>query len=105
MLQSFCEVAPDYLSLLHRLRDPASIRAVERIVQFPYVVPTAEEKTEEELAHIAERRREQGKKLQELAAKARLEKACIPYASILLEYNHSRRSLVDAKGKRPPNAH
>ncbi|KAI0056771.1 actin-like ATPase domain-containing protein [Artomyces pyxidatus] len=74
MLHSFCEVSPDYLSLLRKLRDPNQLRAVERIVQFPFVLPTIEERTEEELARIADRRREQGKKLQELAAKARLEK-------------------------------
>lgn len=50
------------------------MRAHEKIVQFPFSAPTAEEKTEEELARIAERRREQGRKLQELAAKAREEK-------------------------------
>ena len=32
------------------------------------------EKTEEELAKITERRKEQGKKLQEMAARVRLEK-------------------------------
>ncbi|KAI0321914.1 hypothetical protein OF83DRAFT_1161548 [Amylostereum chailletii] len=36
MLQSFCEVAPDYLGLLRRLRDPAQLRAIERVVQFPF---------------------------------------------------------------------
>ena len=76
MLQTCCEFAPDYVGLLRRLRDPAQIRAVERIMQFPYVLPVADERSEEELARIAERKREQGKKLQEMAAKARLEKVC-----------------------------
>jgi hypothetical protein len=35
-----------------------------------------EEKTEEELLKIAEKRKEQGRKLQEMAAKTREEKAC-----------------------------
>lgn len=35
-----------------------------------------EEKTEEELARIAEKRKEQGKKLQEMAAEKRREKVC-----------------------------
>ncbi|KAI0048851.1 actin-like ATPase domain-containing protein [Auriscalpium vulgare] len=74
MLQTFCEVSPDYLALLRRLRDPTQLRAVERVIQFPFTLPTVEERTEEELSRIAERRREQGKKLQELAAKARSEK-------------------------------
>lgn len=60
--------------LLRRLRDPLQLRAVERIIQFPFVLPAADERTEEEIARAAEKRREQGKKLQELATKARLEK-------------------------------
>lgn len=76
MLQNFCEVSPDYTSLLRRLSDPAQMRLSERIVQFPFVLPAADEKSSEEIARAAERRREQGRKLQELAAKARLEKVC-----------------------------
>ena len=47
-----------------------------------------EEKTEEELARIAERRREQGRKLQEIAAKSRLEKVCF-FLSFLCERSHT----------------
>lgn len=53
------------------------MRAHEKVLQFPFSAPTTEEKTEEELAKIAERRREQGRKLQELAAKAREEKVIL----------------------------
>lgn len=76
MLQNFCEFSIDYPGLLRRLKDPLSMRASERILQFPFTLPTIEEKTEEELARIAERKREQGRKLQEIAAKARQEKVC-----------------------------
>ncbi|KAI0770954.1 actin-like protein Arp5p [Trametes elegans] len=74
MLQNFCEFATDYTALLRRLKDPLEMRAADRIIQFPYTLPVTEEKTEEELAKIAERKREQGRKLQELAAKSRMEK-------------------------------
>ena len=74
MLQNYCEFSPDYTSLLRRLKDPLNLRAAERIIQFPYTLPVTEEKTEEELARIAERKKEQGRKLQELAAKSRMEK-------------------------------
>ena len=43
-------------------------------MQFPFTLPVTEEKTEEELAKMAEKRKEQGKKLQEMAAKMRVEK-------------------------------
>ena len=76
MLHTFCEFSPDYLATLRSLRDPDALRAAARVVQFPFTVPVAEEKTEEELARIAERRKEQGKKLQEIAARNRTEKVC-----------------------------
>lgn len=60
--------------LLKSLKDPLQMRACEKIIQFPFSTVATEEKTAEELARIAERRREQGRKLQELAAKAREEK-------------------------------
>jgi actin-related protein 5 len=71
-------MSPDYPALLRRLRDPLQLRAVERIIQFPFVLPAADERTEEEIARAAEKRREQGKKLQEMAAKARLDKVQSP---------------------------
>jgi len=74
MLHNFCEVSADFPGLLRRLRDPLQLRASEVVVQFPFVMPVTEEKTEEELARIAERRKEQGKKLQEIAANKRMEK-------------------------------
>jgi len=74
MLRTFCEFSPDYLSLLKHLKDPLNLRASERVIQFPYVLPAQEEKTEEELARLAEKRKEQIRKLQELAAAKRAEK-------------------------------
>lgn len=77
MLHNFCEFAEDYPATLRSLKIPESLRASERIVQFPFTIPVVEEKTEEELARITEKRKEQGKKLQEIAAKNRMEKVCI----------------------------
>ncbi|KAF8885250.1 chromatin remodeling complex subunit [Gymnopilus junonius] len=74
MLHNFCEVATDFPALLRRLQDPLNLRASEVVIQFPFTLPVTEEKTEEELARIAEKRKEQGRKLQEMAAKTRMEK-------------------------------
>ncbi|KAG9310323.1 hypothetical protein JVU11DRAFT_9447 [Chiua virens] len=74
MLHNFCEFATDYSVTLRSLKIPSNLRASERIIQFPFTLPVVEEKTEEELARIAEKRKEQGKKLQEIAAKNRMEK-------------------------------
>lgn len=56
------------------------MRAGARVIQFPFTVQAAEEKTEDELARIAERRKEQGKKLQEIAARNRTEKVRYTHA-------------------------
>ncbi|KAF9040596.1 chromatin remodeling complex subunit [Panaeolus papilionaceus] len=74
MLHNFCEVATDFPALLKKLQDPLKLRESEVVVQFPFTLPVAEEKTEEELARMAEKRKEQGRKLQEIAAKNRMEK-------------------------------
>jgi len=76
MFHNFCQVSSDFPALLRRLQDPLQLRASEVVIQFPFVTPVAEEKTEEELARIAERKKEQGKKLQEMAANKRMEKVC-----------------------------
>jgi len=74
MLKKLCSFAPDYLACVRSLKNPNSLRASEFIVQFPFAAQVQEEKTEEELARIAEKRKEQGEKLQEMAAKNRAEK-------------------------------
>jgi actin-related protein 5 len=71
-------MSPDYTALLRTLCDPLQLRAVQRIIQFPFILPAADERTEEEIARAAEKRREQGKKLQEMASKSRLEKVLSP---------------------------
>ncbi|KAJ8482260.1 hypothetical protein ONZ45_g15010 [Pleurotus djamor] len=92
MLQTHCEFSPDYVSLLRRLADPLNMRAASHIIQFPFVQPVTEEKTEEELARIAEKRKEQGKKLQEIAATKRAEK--------LLQKETDLKYLTDLKDRR-----
>ncbi|KAJ4485396.1 chromatin remodeling complex subunit [Lentinula aciculospora] len=84
MFRTFCSVSPDYISLLRSFEDPSILRSHQKTIQFPFLMnPTSlfggatgngDEKTEEELARITERRKEQGRKLQEIAAKNRMEK-------------------------------
>ena len=98
MAHNFCEVSAAFPTLLRRLRDPLQLRASEVVVQFPFVMPVTEEKTEEELARIAERRKEQGKKLQEIAANKRMEKVSFDFVSELRNYTFAS---AFAKGERP----
>ncbi|KAF9580555.1 Nuclear actin-protein involved in chromatin remodeling, partial [Lunasporangiospora selenospora] len=67
-------VAHDYLSELASYEDPDVFKTKDKVIQFQFVAPVVEEKTEEEQARLAAKRREQGRRLQEQAAKARLEK-------------------------------
>ena len=71
-------MSPDYTALLRRLRDSLQPRAGERIIQFPFVLAAADERTEEGIARVAEKRHEQGKMLQEMAVKRRIEKVLSP---------------------------
>jgi actin-related protein 5 len=71
LLRTQCSFSPSYSALLKSLKTPANLLADTTIIQFPYALPVTEEKTEEELARIAERRREQGKRLQQMAAEMR----------------------------------
>ncbi|KAG6919454.1 hypothetical protein DXG01_005713 [Tephrocybe rancida] len=92
MLHNFCEFATDYTAVLRNLQDPLKMREADRIVQFPFVQPVYEEKTEEELSRLAEKRKEQGRKLQELAAKTRVEK--------LVQKETDLRDLLDLRESR-----
>ncbi|EIN13328.1 actin-like ATPase domain-containing protein [Punctularia strigosozonata HHB-11173 SS5] len=99
MLREFCEFSTDYPALLRTLKDPLKLRSpmVERVIQFPFTVAVQEEKSEEELARIAERRREQGKKLQEIAAKTRLEKLVQKEADLQNLLNLRERRAQESK--------
>ncbi|KAG0002630.1 Nuclear actin-protein involved in chromatin remodeling, partial [Modicella reniformis] len=67
-------VAHDYLGELASYEDPELFKTKDRVIQFPFTAPVVEEKSEEEQARLAAKRKEQGRRLQEQAAKARLEK-------------------------------
>ncbi|KAF8938195.1 Nuclear actin-protein involved in chromatin remodeling, partial [Dissophora ornata] len=67
-------VAHDYLEELASYEDPEVFKKKDRVIQFPFVAPVVEEKSEEEQARLTAKRKEQGRRLQEQAAKARLEK-------------------------------
>lgn len=86
--QNVCAFSPDYTALLRKLTDPLQIRAHECVIQFPFIAPVENEKTEEELARAAERRRQQGKKLQEIAAAKRAEKVGSTLDSVKMTRNN-----------------
>nr|6FHS_J Chain J, Arp5 [Thermochaetoides thermophila DSM 1495]8AV6_J Chain J, DASH complex subunit DAD4 [Thermochaetoides thermophila]8OO7_J Chain J, Actin-related protein 5 [Thermochaetoides thermophila]8OOC_J Chain J, DASH complex subunit DAD4 [Thermochaetoides thermophila]8OOF_J Chain J, Actin-related protein 5 [Thermochaetoides thermophila]8OOK_J Chain J, Actin-related protein 5 [Thermochaetoides thermophila]8OOP_J Chain J, Actin-related protein 5 [Thermochaetoides thermophila]8OOR_J Chain J, len=74
MVRDFCYVSLDYDRELAGYLDWTGLEDRERIVQYPYTEEVVVQKTEEELARIAERKKESGRRLQEQAAKMRLER-------------------------------
>ncbi|EPS44358.1 hypothetical protein H072_1662 [Dactylellina haptotyla CBS 200.50] len=74
LVQDHCYVAQDYKAEMSGYLEMGTLEERDRVIQFPYTEIVKEQKTEEELAKIAERRKESGRRLQEQAAKMRLEK-------------------------------
>ena len=74
MVREHCYVSENYDTELKEYLDWSGLEDRDHIIQYPFTEQTVIEKTEEELARIAERKREGGRRLQEQAAKMRLEK-------------------------------
>ncbi|PWO00089.1 actin-like ATPase domain-containing protein [Tilletiopsis washingtonensis] len=100
MVQEFCYVYADaadsYEELIGRLSQPDELAREDRVVQFPFTVDEANEKTEEELARAVERKKESGRRLLEQAQKMRLEKLVqkendLEYYSRLKEWKSKER--------------
>lgn len=74
LVRDHCYVSQNYEDELSKYLDWTGLEDRNRIVQFPYVEQIVVQKTEEELAAAAEKRKESGRRLQAQAAKMRLEK-------------------------------
>jgi actin-related protein 5 len=97
MARETCYFSADYDAELKSLEVPENMAKMTKVIQFPYAAPVsrcgaippipladteqdAVEKTEEEIAAALERRREQGKRLQEISARQRAEKVSDHYS-------------------------
>jgi actin-related protein 5 len=74
LVREHCYVSQDYEQELAHYLDWTGLEDRDHIVQFPFTEQAIVQKTEEELAAAAEKRKESGKRLQAQAAKMRLEK-------------------------------
>ncbi|KAJ7232861.1 actin-like protein Arp5p [Mycena haematopus] len=74
ILHNFCEFSPDYVGLLRSLASPQALRQADRIIQFPFALQVQEEKDSGGARTNCRASQEQGRKLQEMAAKMRTEK-------------------------------
>ncbi|KAL8672120.1 MAG: hypothetical protein Q9168_003394 [Polycauliona sp. 1 TL-2023] len=74
MVRNHCHISQDYHGEMSSFLDWSGLEDRDHVIQYPYTEQVIIEKSEEELARIAERKREGGRRLQEQAAKMRLEK-------------------------------
>ncbi|PKY05738.1 putative chromatin remodeling complex subunit [Aspergillus campestris IBT 28561] len=74
LVREHCYVSTDYDTELSHYLDWTGLEDRDHVIQYPYTEHVVQEKTEEELARIAERKKESGRRLQEQAAKMRLDK-------------------------------
>ncbi|KXX76100.1 Actin-like protein arp5 [Madurella mycetomatis] len=98
MVRDFCYVSLDYDQELAKFMDWTGLEDRERIVQYPYTEEVVVQKTEEELARIAERKKESGRRLQEQAAKMRLERL-MKKEQELEYYKDVQRRIADQNKK------
>jgi actin-related protein 5 len=98
MVRDFCYVSPDYDQEISNFMEWTGLEDRERIVQYPYTEEVIVQKTEEELARVAERKKESGRRLQEQAAKMRLERL-MKKEQELEYYKDVQRRLVDQNKK------
>lgn len=73
-VREHCYVSQEFEKEMQCFLDWTGLEDRDHIIQFPFTEHMVIEKSEEELARIAERKREGGRRLQEQAAKMRLEK-------------------------------
>ncbi|KAI9756710.1 MAG: Nuclear actin-protein involved in chromatin remodeling [Candelina submexicana] len=74
MIREHCYVSTDYEQELSGFLDWTGLEDRDHVLQYPFTEQVVVEKSQEELERIAEKRREGGRRLQEQAAKMRLEK-------------------------------
>lgn len=74
LVNDHCYISQDYESELSKYLDWTGLEDRDHVIQWPFVEQVVVQKSEEELARAAEKRKESGRRLQEQAAKMRLEK-------------------------------
>ena len=74
LVREHCYVSQNYEQELCQYLDWTGLEERDHVIQFPFTEQVVVQKTEEELARAAEKRKESGRRLQEQAAKMRLEK-------------------------------
>jgi len=74
LVNDHCHIAQDYVEDMSHYLDWTGLEDRDHVVQWPFTEQVIVQKSEEELARVAEKKKEAGRRLQEMAAKMRLEK-------------------------------
>ncbi|RYP17749.1 hypothetical protein DL765_004327 [Monosporascus sp. GIB2] len=98
MLKDHCYVSKAYDDELRSYLDWTGLEDRDIVIQYPYTEEVVVQKSEEELARIAERKKESGRRLQEQAAKMRLEKL-MRKEQELEYYKKLQEKIADANKK------
>lgn len=98
MINDHCYLSEDYDAEISNYLDWTGLEDRDVVIQYPYTEEVIIQKSEEELARVAERKKESGRRLQEQAAKMRLEKL-IKKEQDLEYYKQLAARLVDETKK------
>lgn len=99
LVRDHCYVSQDYEKELSGYLEWTGLEDRDRIIQHPFTERIEIQKSEEELARAAEKRKESGRRLQEQAAKMRLEKL-IKKEEELTYYKDLQRRVQEAPSKK-----
>jgi actin-related protein 5 len=98
LVKDHCYISQDYESELSSYLEWTGLEDRDHIIQHPFTEREVIQKTEEELARQAEKRKESGRRLQEQAAKMRLEKL-MRKEQELAYYKELRQKLTEMPKK------
>jgi actin-related protein 5 len=98
LVREHCYVSQNYQDELCHYLDWTGLEERSRIIQHPFVEQVVVEKTQEELDRAMERKKESGRRLQEQAAKMRLDKL-IRKEQELVYYKELQVKLADVSKK------
>lgn len=98
MLKDHCYVSESFDDEIRGYLDWTGLEDRDVVIQYPFTEEVIVQKSEEELARIAERKKESGRRLQEQAAKMRLEKL-MKKEQDLEYYKNLQSRLVDETKK------
>lgn len=98
MIRDHCYISKSYDDELKSYLDWTGLEDRDVVIQYPFTEEVIVQKSEEELRRIAERKKESGRRLQEQAAKMRLEKL-MRKEQDLEQYKKLQEKISDANKK------